>query len=540
MATVTYGNFNFSQVCGDFTPFVGVSDEQVLVGGKWKVLKRVTIQGRIYSNDNGLNCPNSSIITSKIQTLFAGCKNDFVALNAGGINLPIARCDSIEVSQSNFFATADFTANFTGYPEDFSFTEFNVLSPTDTKEIVQNRDGTISMRRNISARGISTSQAPNAITNARNFIQSLNPDQAPNIFFNIGQLQNPKGFISPRKKVETINRIDGSVSVEIEFIYRPTGISSSILSYSVDVNYDDKSGIYSASINGSITGPLNSTLASLKTEFNKISVFNLIKTKFTDMTGEPYLNSIPEQYSITENIENNSINFNYTYVSDPFDPKVSINSSITYDFEKDITNVSLGGNIIARGPQKSLETKIEGALSKLNFWNIANDFALKNMPLDKKMLNPLSKIPTNYTINRKKYDNCTYGIDFNVSYSNEFIDYKEELFQISYTITVDPSIDIYNPVQFLDGKNGIFDMSFFKRCTVSINGSAIGKTNNLSLTVKSYAEEELKKVSTALGILTSNRIRYEDNITTNIYSDNGFQYNFTISDNGEMPPEIIE
>lgn len=540
MANVTYGNFNFSTVCGDFTPFVGVSDEQILVGGKWKVLKRVTIQGRIYVDNDGSACPNSPTITSKIKTLFEGCKNDFVALNAGAINLQFAKCDSIEVSQSNFFATADFTANFTAYPEDFSFTEFNILSPTDTKEIVENRDGTISMRRNISARGISTSQAPNAITNARNFIQSLNLDQAPNIFFDIGQLQNPKGFISPRKKVETINRMDGTVSVEIEFIYRSTGISSSILSYSIDVNYDDKSGIYSASINGSITGPLNSTLSSLKTEFNKIKIFNLIKTKFTDITDERYLNSVPEQYSVTENIENNSINFNYTYISDPFDPKVSINSSITYDFEKDITSISLGGNITARGPQKSLETKLESELSKLNFWNIANDFALKNIPSNKEMLIPLSVIPRTYTINRKKYDDCTYGIDFNVSFSNEFIDYQDQLFQISYSVTVNPSIDIYNPVQFLDGKNGIFDMNFFKRCTVSINGSALGKTSNLSSIVRSYAEQELQKASSALGVRISNRIRYEDNITKNIYSDNGFQYNFTISDNGEMKPETIE
>lgn len=540
MATVTYGNFNFSTVCGDFTPFVGVSDEQILVGGKWKVLKRVTIQGRIYVDNDGSACPNSPAITSKIKTLFEGCKNDFVALNAGGINLQIAKCDSIEVAQSNFFATADFTANFTGYPEDFSFTDYNVLSPTDSKEISENRDGTISIKRTISARGISTSQAPNAITNARNFINSLDPDSAPNIFFQIGQLRNFGGVLSPRKKVETINRMDGTVSLEIEYVYRSSSVSSYILSYSIDTSYDDKSGIYSASINGSLTGPLNSTVASLKSEFNKIPIFNLIKTKFTNITGFTYLNPIPEQYSITENSENNSINFNYTYVSDPYDPKVSINSSINYDFEKDTTSVSLNGNITARGPQNSLEAKLESALSALNFFNIANSFALANMPPGKTLKLPLSRIPTNETINRKKYDDCTYSIDFDVSFSNEFIDYQAKLFQISYSVTVEPSIDIYNPVQFLDGKNGIFDMSFYKRCTVSINGSAIGETADLSSLVRTFAQDELNKVCTALNVIPNKRIRYEDNITNNIYSNNGFQYNFTISDNAEMDPVTIE
>ena len=88
-------------------------------------------------------------------------------------------------------------------------------------------------------------------------------------------------------------------------------------------------------------------------------------------------------------------------------------------------------------------------------------------------------------------------------------------------------------------KNGIFDMNFYKRCTVSINGSAIGKTDDLSSIVRSFAEEELKKVCSSLNVIPSERIRYEDNITNNIYSNNGFQYNFTISDNAEMTPVTI-
>ena len=163
------------------------------------------------------------------------------------------------------------------------------------------------------------------------------------------------------------------------------------------------------------------------------------------------------------------------------------------------------------------------------------------MPPNKTLKLPLSKKPTNETINRKKYDGCTYSIDFDVSFSNEFIDYQETLFQISYNITVDPSIDIYNPVQFLDGKNGIFDMKFYKRCTVSVNGSAIGETDDLSSLARTFAEEKLRKACTDLGVTAGDsRIRYEENITNNIYSNNGFQYNFTMSDNGEMDPVTIE
>jgi hypothetical protein len=99
---VNYNGFDFSTICGGADPFVGISDEQILVGGRFKTLKRVTIQGRIIPDSP--SCPNSLTVTSKISTLINSLKNDFLLLNAGGFSLNNARCESIDINQSNFFS----------------------------------------------------------------------------------------------------------------------------------------------------------------------------------------------------------------------------------------------------------------------------------------------------------------------------------------------------------------------------------------------------------------------------------------------------
>jgi len=535
--SVSYGGFNFSSVCGEITPFVGVSDEQVIVGGKWKILKTVTVQGRIVPSSSDY-CPESQGITQKVKSLLDGLKNDFVSLNAGGINLPIARCQSADITQSNFFGTADFTVNFTGYPNELSFTTYSVLDPVDSKQISENKDGTIVLTRRISARGISTSQSPNAVSNARSFISSLNPDAAPQIFFQIGQLKNPEASIAPRKKVETINRMDGSVSLDIEYIYRSSSKSSSTLFYTIDINYDDKTGLYSASINGNLVGTLTSTKDSLKSDFNQLNTFNLVQTKFSKLTGFSYLNKIPENYNIIENSENNSMNFSYTYTSDPYDIKRTISYAIIYNYEKDITSINLNGNITARGSQSKLKEKLEKEFSSIDFYKLASDRVSKS---GKPLLQPLSKEPTDYNITRSKFDGeTTTSIQFNITYTNEYLDDPaKNFFQINYTLSCTPSIDIYNPVQFLRGDNGIFDMQFYKRGVISIQGNAIGKNATLNAELKKFIEAKLDTFANDLGVSKKTRIVTESRITSNVYSDNGYIYDFVLSENCETRVEKL-
>jgi hypothetical protein len=529
---VNYGGFDFSSVSEGVDPFVGVSDEQVLVGGKFKTLKRITVQGRIIPTNF---CTNPQSVSSKIKNLLDALKNDFQQINAGGLSAQFARCESIEVNQSNIFGAADYTANFISYPNELSDFNIRVLNPTDNRQISENRDGTISITRQISAQGIS----PNAIENARSFINSVQPDKntVPPILLQIGNITNPGGGLKPRRMIETINRIDGTVSLDIEFLYRSNAPNNNIiLNNSIDISYDEKIGIYNVSVQGSLsTGDVtegagsnwNTIKAELKSALGRINLFNLAFARLKDLTGALFLNQEPESFSITEDSLNSSLNFNYTFVSDPYDVKSDISYEINYDRLKDITTVSVNGNLTARGPQKDKKQKLRDAYDKLNLFNLANNFFEKNAESKSVKLNSNA---INSTVTYNQYEDTIISLSFSSEFSNQFEE-APGLIKFEYTLSVTPSIDVYYPIQFLNGDNGVFDMNFYKRGTIGIDGSAIGKSALLGDQIRSLAENKLSEVINSLG--ASTRVRIEDNVSTPLKSDNGFGYTFSIKENCE-------
>jgi hypothetical protein len=525
---VNYNTFDFSSVSEGVDPFVGVSDEQVLVGGRFKTLKRVTVQGRIIPQNF---CPNSQSVTSKIKTLLNALKDDFKALRAGGISAQFARCDSIEVNQSNFFGAADYTANFICYPDALSDFNFRVLNPVDNRQIKENPDGTISITRQISAQGLS----PNAIANARAFINGVTPtkDKAPDVLLKIGNVTDPGGSLKPRRMIETINRIEGTVSLDIEFLYRSNAPNNNvILSNSVDISYDEKTGIYTVNVQGTLTtGDLSldsvAIQAALKEALGKITIFNLALGRFKALTSGVYLNPEPESFSIVQDTLNSSLNFNYTYISDPYDVKEDISYEINYDRVKDITSVTVNGTLTARGPQKDKKSKLTAAFNKLNLFSLANGFFEKNAESKDAKLN---SNPSNSTVTYNQYEDTVTSLSFSVQFSNQFEE-NGEIIKFEFTLSATPSIDVYYPIQFLNGNAGIFDMNFFKRGTVGIEGSAISKNKSSDGTVRSLAESKLGGFIGGLGVIS--RIRVEDNVSRPLESDNGYNYTFSIKENCE-------
>jgi hypothetical protein len=527
---VNYGGFDFSSVSEGVDPFVGVSDESVIVGGKFKTLKRITVQGKIIPPNF---CPNSQNVSSKIKTLLDALKNDFQSIQAGGISAQFARCDSIEITQSNFFGGADYTANFISYPDDLSEFEGRVLNPTDSRQITENPDGTITITRQISAQGI----GPNAIENARSFINSLTPskEKVPPILLQIGQIREGGNSLLPRRMVETINRIDGTVSVDVDFVYRSNATNNNtILSNSIDISYDEKTGVYTVGIQGTLsTGDLNSDWDGIKlnliSALSSINLFNLAFARFRALTGASFLNKEPESFSTTEDSLNSSLNFNYTYVSDPYNVKSDITYEINYDRIKDITTVTVSGTLTARGPQKDKKTKLKSAYDRLNLFNLANQFFEKNAESKDSKLNSNS---VNSTVTYNQYEDTIVSLSFSSQFSNQFEEVSG-LIKFEYTLSATPSIDVYLPLQFLDGSNGIFDMQFYKRGLISIDGSAIGKTSALGDTVRSLARNELSSLASSIGAQGGTKVSTEDNVTAPLQSDNGFNYSFSIKENCE-------
>jgi hypothetical protein len=527
----SYGGFNFNSLCGGYEPFVGIEDEQVLVGGRFKTAKKVIIQGRIYNDGFERNCINSQQITQKLNSLILGLQDDFQSLSAGGFSLPAARCESIEINQSSVFEGADFTVEFLGYPDNLSAFGYKVLDPVDSKQIKENNDGSISIIRNISAKGISTSRSLDGIDNARGWIRSLNIETPPQIFFQIGQLANPEASVKPRRIVETINRFEGSVSMEIEFIYRPGAKADALLNYSVDVSYDDKSGIYSATMNGSLIGNLYSSKPSLQAELKKINFFALTSDAFKKITGFNYLNRKPEQFNTTEELENNTINFSYTYVSDPFDLKKSFSGEVSYDYVRDITTVKVTGTVTARGTQKERAEALEKEAKQLRsggLYSIANKYfnehAIEKFPR-------LNRFPVSESITTDEYDEDIIQINVSAEFSNQFEE-KSGLIKYESTVSASPSLDVYLPIHFLDQSDGVFNMNFHKRGNISVQCTALASSPDRGGVVKSLGEGDLNEIAGIVGV-TGPRIPTEFNTSSPKYSDGGYSYNFSKTENVE-------
>ena len=533
---VNYDTFDFSSVSEGIDPFVGVSDEQVLVGGKFKTLKRVTVQGRIVPANF---CPSSQDVTSKIKTLLNALKDDFKSLSAGSISAEFARCESIEVNQSNIFGAADYTANFICYPDALSDSNFKVLNPVDNRQIKENPDGTISITRQISAQGLTLGN-DDAITNARAFINGVDPakDRVPPVLLVIGNITEPTPGTSlrPRRMIETINRIEGTVSLDVEFLYRSNAPNNNvILSNSFDISYDEKTGIYNVNVQGTLTtGDLDKNSEEvqgiLKGALAKIKLFDLALARLKALTSATYLNSEPESFSIVEDILNSSLNFNYTYISDPYNVKEDISYEINYDRVKDITSVTVNGTLTARGPQKDKKSKLTAAFNKLNLFSLANSFFEKNAESKNAKLN---SNPSNSTVTYNQYENTVLSLSFSAQFSNQFEE-NGQIIKFEFTLSVTPSIEVYYPIQFLDKSAGVFKMNFHKRATVGIEGSAISKNKSSEGAVRSLAQSKLEGFIGDLRVVSgSPRIKVEDNVSTPSQSDNGYNYTFSIKENCE-------
>lgn len=527
----SYGGFNFNSLCGGYEPFVGIEDEQVLVGGRFKTAKKVIIQGRIYNDGFQTNCIDSLQISQKINSLLVGVKDDFLPLDAGGFSLPVARCESVEINQSSVFEGADFTAEFLGYPTPLAAFGENILDPVDSKQIKENNDGSISLIRNISAKGISTSPSLDGISNVRKWISSLNIETPPQIFFQIGQLQNPESYVKPRRIVETINRFEGSVSVEIEFVYRPGATAEELLNYSVDVSYNDKNGIYSVTLNGGLTGNLYSTKSSLKAALGKVNFYTLASDAFKKITGFNYLNQKAEQFNTTEELENNIINFSYTYVSDPFDLKKSFSGEVSYDYVRDITTVKVTGTVTARGTEKERDTALRAEAAKLRNGGL---YAEAKTYFDKYAVEKtpqLSRFPVSESITTDEYDNTVRQINVSAEFSNQYED-KLGLAKYESTVSASPSLDVYLPIHFLDQTDGVFKMNFYKRGNISVQCSALASNKSAGGAIKGLGESDLDEMVAVVGV-NGVRIATEFNLSTPEYSDGGYSFNFSKTENVE-------
>lgn len=510
------------------TPFVGVSDDFITYGQRWGNIQKISLQGTITGSCNG-GFPELITKQSGLYTAFGTDFKNFQIKDGASVvfESDYVKVDAVDFDQSPLSRTSPFKIELSCYPSSFFSGVYGVTSPTAVTKFQEQKDGIVNITRNFSAKGFNTSNTSNnALDNARNYVQSLTgvSNVVVPSFINI----NPAAFtLCPRRIAETINRMEATYSVDLDYAVRMGASTSSVISYSLDVGYDDERGLYSVSLKGNLKGTMCDTIDSLRSEFAGFTPYDLALTVFTQMTGYTFLNPIVDSINISENEEENVIDFSYTYTSDPQDIKFDYSIDVAEDYLTDKVTVGFNGTLTARGPQQERNAQLESALANLNILPLCQSYFLTSFPNPNAPLNPIAK---NYVVKRNITGN---SISISSSFENSPIP-PNGFVSFNWSIHIKPSLHQFHALQYLDGGDGAIDLGMFNRGDISIQGSAVfANSADHSQEVRAQALNVLEKYAQIFSV----RVRVEDKVERNLTSENnGYGYSFTITDTGETTP----
>lgn len=533
MVKVFYNGIDaFSGICP--TPFVAVSDEMINYGSRWGVTQNISLNGSITGS-----CSNTfGDLLSKQSGLFSNFAQDFKNLQIYQDNQVIfsgtyAKVNNISFDQSTYaYGLMGFKIDLITFQKDFFSGTFGVIDPVSTIKFTEQKDSTVTITRNFSAKGFNTSTTTNnALDNARNYVQSLtgvsnNLQTVP--YFITGINLNLPSFL-PRKISENIDRTNSTYAVSIDYLLRKnpdgscTPVADAILSYAVDASYDDEKGIYSCALNGSLNGAISKPFTDLQSDIKSLDFYNIALYEFSKCTNYNFLYPYPESFSIDENQNDNIISFNYRYNSDPYDTKLSENISINNEYITDKISLNYNATITTRGAQKIRAQKLENALKSLDISSSAQTYFSNNVINPSVPLNP---IPKNLNIRKDLINNNSISIS--ASFDNSPTPQINGLKKFNWNISITPSIYKYAPIYFVNGQNGKFNLNYYNRGQITVQGNAIAVdsadySNAIRSSINGIMDQYLSTVN------ASNTFLIEDKVERTLQSEDGYSYSFTLT-----------
>ena len=515
---------------------VSVTSEYIDYGSRWGAVQKVSIQGNTCPTEcnNDLSSQYTFLVGLQ-NNLFSLFQNDFRELTVDGYGIENCKLDSIDFQESNYYGAIGFTINLTSYPSDY-FSNGLVTDPINLITYSEQRNNSLQITRRVSAKGINTanSNSSNALTNARNYINARigYSSSLPQL----SQVSNRGNYhisdgIKPRKIVETIDRMNGSIAVEHTYIIKSGQTASSTMFYTIDSSYDDEKGLNVGTVKGTVTGSIGQSMDDVRSDFAQISLFDILNSYFQAM-GHGQLVNQPENMSVNENSKEKTIEFSYTCNSivDPL--KVFEKTfSMQYDYVLDKVSINFTGKAEFRGGQKQKQQAVEQFIfTSEQAQALCSEFYQQNANLasnifgTKTILNP---VPLTFEIKRDLIN----GIALVTATCDNRITPPDNNFNtFDYTLSISSSLGSFCSLQqFLDGKTSILDYNMKTRGQVSIQGTAIAATKDLELKCLTMATSKLQDAIDAIGGL-SDVLTTESNIEyAPLPDDSGYIYSYNIS-----------
>ena len=460
-------------------PFAGISNvplvsrqiSYVMAGERLCAVDSITLNGVLTGA-----CIGFSGYELSQRKLISGFKNDFkvfeIVEDSGVIySRPYSVVKGITFGQSAYVGLIPYTINIECHPEEYYSDDgyFGVLQPSNQINFDEGLDGTVTITRTISAKGVNTNDTNNnALQNAKNFVYSLTGSS-------IGVLPNfiaGYGNVTPCLKSvsEQVNRMTAEHSfVEV---YRGDLLapSSGITRFSTTYSSGIQDGFSNVSIKGSIEGCKGMPLSVMRSVYQGMDIYGMAVKSYQSITSLTDLNPDYLASGVSENSNIPSLEFSVDFNND-LAPAIYVeyDTKLDTDYLTDISTYSYDAKIKSRGPLKLRWARVSGYASTFDVLSNAitgyNNYGLAYP------INP-------YPISSGSSSNSFLGeVSFSLSLNNKNVP-PSGLRKFEYNVDVTPAINKYSMQPLLvyspSGSGyAVFDLNYSNREVMSINGTAI-------------------------------------------------------------------
>lgn len=486
---ILYNNINlFSGISP--TPFVSMDQEFINFNTGWNQITKMSMNGQItgrylgnlsyYELNSGLNLLISRlsnnygtlVIREQSENLFSGT------------NVII---DSITTEESPWYGILPFTVNFEIYETELFTNYFGVIDPEETIDFNEEDGFIVNVTHSISARGLKTG-SNNAITSAKNWVLSRTGtfNKVVPIMVRTG---NGSDFLLQSVK-ETVDRFNGSYNWEgsytkSTFVESP---SSAILNYKLDLSSGLNDGLVTVQVDGSLSNNIitGSNINNLRSGYFSLNLYNIANQASLD-TFNTILNNNPISQSVTEEENNQRLNFTATYNNDLISNIVNdYTIDINTDSVKNITDVSISARIFGKYGDVNARWPLVKDFYEKNF----NAYNLANTEYKKEVGGrTLYSTPRTESITFNEY---TSEINYNASWSDKRVPFSDNIINMTSSVNYTPSVNINvsNTSATTPREHNIQNLKCANRAVLEISVSATAKPNkNISFAITEVTNE---------------------------------------------------
>jgi hypothetical protein len=495
------------------TPFISTEQEFINFNTGWNQLTKLSLNGQLtgrflgqlsyYEITSGFNLLLNRlrnnyrplVISENSQTLFSG--NNVII-------------DSISADQSSWYGVLPFTINFEIYETGFFRNFYGVVEPQETIDFSEENGLIVNLTHSISARGIKTGNL-NAIDSAKNWVKTRTGNYN-NILPIVVQTGQGSDFLLNTVK-ESIDRFNGVYKYDATYIKSTSSesLKSSILNYTVDLSSGVEDGIITTNIQGSFrNNQISETANSLRSGFINYDFYNIANNSTLE-TFNTSLNNNAISQSVTEEQNNNVLNFNITYNND-------LSSNLNNDY-----NVSIETDPIKNITTVSLNAKIFGKYGDVNTrWSLVQDFYNNNfIPFSLARAEYIKEITNRSLFPQTLTESVTFNeytaeIDYSATWSDKKNGFSENVIQLNSSVNYSPSINLYvaNTSAQVAREHNVQNIQAYSLANLEFSITAIAKPNKSIDFAIGDTNAELTRLKTIYGI-DGNNLLIDRSITRN-------------------------